>query len=124
MTKECIKKIGVVGVDSGQILITDPCYIGSQWKDSDFDAGKKGEYSYGGACKATMSDKGAGQLNYELGHAGAGVAACSGYGDGCYPVYAQYNGEGRIARILIDFEAMPGEVNEKIFNTLCKADSK
>lgn len=27
--------IGVVGVDSGQLIVTDPCYIDSQWKNPD-----------------------------------------------------------------------------------------
>jgi hypothetical protein len=31
------KEIGVVGVDSGQILICDPCYIDSEWKKEEFD---------------------------------------------------------------------------------------
>jgi hypothetical protein len=30
------KQIGVVGVDSGQILVCDPCYIDSEWKDEEF----------------------------------------------------------------------------------------
>ena len=30
------KKIGVVGVDSGQIMVCDPCYIDSQWAKEDF----------------------------------------------------------------------------------------
>ena len=31
------EEIGVVGVDSGQILICDPCYIDSQWKEEEYD---------------------------------------------------------------------------------------
>lgn len=30
------KLLGYVGVDSGQLMITDPCYIESQWEDKDF----------------------------------------------------------------------------------------
>jgi hypothetical protein len=37
------RRIGVVGVDSGQLLIADPCYIGSQWKDD----GKNGTLDLG-----------------------------------------------------------------------------
>jgi len=29
------KKIGVVGVDSGQVVICDPCYIDSEWDRKD-----------------------------------------------------------------------------------------
>ena len=31
------KLIGYAGVDSGQILICDPCYIDSEWKKEEFD---------------------------------------------------------------------------------------
>jgi hypothetical protein len=34
--EEIEEKIGVVGVDSGQLLITDPCYIDSHWKKEEF----------------------------------------------------------------------------------------
>lgn len=27
-------QIGVVGVDSGQVMLCDPCYLDSQWKRS------------------------------------------------------------------------------------------
>jgi hypothetical protein len=29
------RKVGVVGVDSGQVMICDPCYINSEWDDDD-----------------------------------------------------------------------------------------
>ena len=101
------KKIGVVGVDSGQILITDPCYIESEWRkkkkgESIFDKKNKGEYSYSGCCLATGGKKKSGQLNYKLGHKGVGVASSSGLGDGVYPVYAKIV-DGRVSHIIIDF---------------------
>ena len=121
-----MKKIGVVGVDSGQILITDPCYIGSEWKktDDNKDLGhedNKGQFSYGGCCHATLKNKElGGQLNYKLGHAGAGVVSRAGYGDGSYPVYAIYNDEGRVDKLIVDFQTMPGEKNREIFNKLAE----
>lgn len=36
MEKEEVKLIGVVGVDSGQLMITDPCYIDSEWIEHGF----------------------------------------------------------------------------------------
>jgi hypothetical protein len=30
-------QIGVVGVDSGQLVICDPCYIDSEWEKEDFE---------------------------------------------------------------------------------------
>lgn len=32
-----IELIGHVGVDSGQLMLCDPCYIDSQWKEEDFE---------------------------------------------------------------------------------------
>ena len=29
--------LGIVGVDSGQVMICDPCYIESQWQDKNFE---------------------------------------------------------------------------------------
>ena len=142
------KLIGHCGVDSGQLMIADPCYIAEQWDNTDnFDDTRKlkdiktgkvyqyrvdfenydsnlidgksvnelvlekrlvelpnkgtGNFSYGGACGETLSEERAGQLNYKLGHAGAGVVFASGYGDGFYPVYAHYNKEGRIIKVEI-----------------------
>ena len=58
-TKPQEKKIllGHVGVDSGQLLITDPCYL-HDWKDNPPEGEErpcKGlySYSYDGACSAT-----------------------------------------------------------------------
>lgn len=86
--------IGYCAVDSGQVMITDPSYI-TYWDDkAEFgDPVAEGHFSYPGACNRTLSDKSAGQLNFPLGHAGAGVVASAGYGDGYYPVYATYISE-------------------------------
>ena len=101
-TKE-MTYIGSFSVDSGQAMVGDPCYL-DEWQpwDSDkqqFEEHKKskGQYSYLGACEATLSD-GYG----ELGVATA-VVFSTGYGDGVYPVYAEINEDGRVAKIVIDF---------------------
>lgn len=162
-----IVKAGVVGVDSGQIMISDPCYLDSEWdrdqdvvcippevwKDrktgktyayggfnnipeemkvdvlfdnwqeplKDYD-GKtpndvkenwervevpeehslKGKFSYAGACHTT-GDDGYGQLNYNLGHPGAGVVSNTLIGDGCYPVFARLDDDGRVEGLAVDF---------------------
>ena len=107
------KRIGSVGVGSGMLMICDPCYIDDQWKKTEFDESKKaeGEFSYNGCAQATLTKERSGQLNYTLGHAGAGVAFSSGWGDGEYIVYAKIctSGEskGRIMAvkvIMIDSE--------------------
>lgn len=147
--------LGAVGVDSGQLLITDPCYIDSEWLDEPFqddrvyrdiengatvkwgqnfvnfndplepygqspndliEAGRlvqlppppKPEtfnYSYNGACHATLSE-GYGELVNDRGHPGAGVVFQSGWGDGLYPVYGEKH-DGRILRVFVNVGAEP-----------------
>jgi hypothetical protein len=110
--------VGRVGVDAGMVMVGDPCYLdkygkessdGFEWVESEVDAQKtkqKYDYSYSGACAATLGDNLAG----ELGRADA-VAVSSGYGDGVYPVYAHYNHEGRIERLEVVFS---GEDDEDV----------
>lgn len=98
------KKIGTVCVDSGQVMICDPCYIDSQWEKVPVFPGdnftqqcadNKDQFNYLGACHASLSENMAGPI-------GLAVAASSGYGDGEYPVYATYEG-GRVKSLTIKF---------------------
>ena len=84
--------IGHCGVDSGQILLIDPCYV---YKD-DFTGGDTptgGDYDE--CCRITISE-GAGQTQL-------GVVTSSGYGDGVYPVYAEKDGNGKVKQVTIVF---------------------
>lgn len=111
MSDSVRKQIGVVGVDSGQVLVCDPCYIDTLWKrDQSFgpavepvEPKERQEFSYKGCCTQTLSPAKAGQLIFPLGHAGAGVVVTSGYGDGVYPVFAVYNKQGRVAQLVVEF---------------------
>lgn len=56
-------RIGSFGVDSGQVLITDPCYL-KHWASDGFNSTeeieelskqKKFPFSYKGACARTLS---------------------------------------------------------------------
>lgn len=88
--------IGHVAVDSGQLMLCDPCYIKSDdWVDQPFQILERNSseaypFNYNGACTATTSDNLAGILLFNSGIDGAGVAFASGFGDGFYPVYATY----------------------------------
>ncbi|WP_447749520.1 hypothetical protein [Aeromonas veronii] len=142
-----IEEMGMVAVDSGQLMITDPCYINSEWQDDEFedirllkdtetgdiyqfrkdfsnyeekiagfeqtvnelialgrfetieiDYSNKINFSYAGACYATMSEKGYGEMPFKLGHKGAGIAVTTVMGDGMYPVYAEKY-DGKIVRV-------------------------
>lgn len=120
------KLVGFVGVDSGQVMICDPCYLPNRrldmeekypdWKndpewfdgadkndDELHDAKHVGEFSYRGVCSTTMYF-GAGQLYYRKGHDGAGVSSCTMVGDGIYPVYAQFNAREGICALTIRFD--------------------
>ena len=102
------KILGYCAVDSGQILMVDPCYL-ADWKDGQFEPGKDGDNHYAIACRTTMSkDQGGEMLISSI--AGRGVVASSGLGDGNYPVYANYTNIGtkskpdiRIQSLTIEF---------------------
>jgi hypothetical protein len=98
------KFVGTFGVDSGQVLITDPCYV-SDWKGTEFnedevDRMKKDgvfDYSYSGACARTLKDN--------VGTVGIGcdgVVSSTGYGDGEYGVYALFE-DKRVKELRIKF---------------------
>ena len=98
-TKE-MTLIGHFSVDSGQAMVGDPCYL-DEWDTNRNDEwnieGKEGQYSYHGCSATTLKN------NYgELGLATA-VVFSTGYGDGIYPVYAELDEDGRVAKILIEF---------------------
>lgn len=145
-TTNTVEHVGYAHVDSGQIMLGDPCYlhdwggneyhIVTEWRCTDdgddtvlqyprdfklystvipkygldmnalraagrFEEIKhppSGEYSYDGACQATLSKAQCGELG--VGHA---VVVTSGYGDGRYPVHVTRNEDGRIATATITF---------------------
>jgi hypothetical protein len=99
------KIIGMVGVDTGQLLITDPAYthrFANDEADSDLKPGASPleiyGYSYSGACAASSNAERGGQLGK-----GEGVCISSGAGDGIYPVFAEYDDKGRVERVVIEF---------------------
>jgi hypothetical protein len=103
-------RIGGVGVDSGQIMVGDPCYL-SDWKDNDFSdqavANRAQTYDYAGACAQTLSPRRAGMLDQ-----GRAVVSSTGYGDGFYPVYATYNEDGIIVKLEVVFVSDEDEEEE------------
>ena len=105
--------IGSIGVDSGQMLLSDPCYV-KDFEDSDdvvglMDAIKNGSddsYSYTGACSQSNTSQQAGVLVNDIG-AELGVVCSSGFGDGVYPVYVKRhafgNNDTRVVEMKIEF---------------------
>jgi hypothetical protein len=102
-------EIGRVSVDSGQLMLTDPCYIDSRWKRDTgcpehwglFSA-TPNEFSYHGACCQTMSELAGGQMEIN-GMLGSAVSVRTGWGDGLYPVFATYGEDGRVAEVTVVF---------------------
>ena len=92
---------GWFSVDSGQAMVGDPCYLDG-WKTNEGEEwnleGKIGQYSYHGASATT--------IEHSYGELGIGTAVVfnTGYGDGYYPVYVQMNEDGRVSKVVIDFE--------------------
>ena len=96
------KLIGYIGVDSGQMMLCDPCYIDSMWEKKDTkdfsDLSEfEGKFSYLGAAQATLSENQVGFLDK-----GAGAVCSTGWGDGSYPVYVTFEGN-RVSEMRIVF---------------------
>jgi len=80
-----LKELGVVGVDSGQLIITDPCYINTlpvYEKLCDID----------------------GQVYFPRGFEGAGVKITGFGGDGIFPVFGEYDKDGLLVKVVIDLD--------------------
>lgn len=80
-TNRDMELVGAVGVDSGQLMIVDPCYVtdGPVYDD---------------ICNVTLSDKGHGEV-------ANGFASTTVFGDGLYPVYAVKDEGGRIRGMFV-----------------------
>ena len=84
--------IGTVSVDSGQLLLVDPCYLDK----------RQFEDLYAECCKATGDEKNP-DKNFDQVFDTLALCTSTGYGDGEYPVYAKIE-HGRIMKVVINFE--------------------
>jgi len=104
-TKHGWTLVGECAVDSGQLMVCDPCYISSHWKSNEFTSSTdedKNDFSYDGACVTTIRHT-AGQLGNDFGSRYLGVATSTAGGDGVFPVYVRYeNGTAMEFRIMLD----------------------
>lgn len=92
--------VGTLGVDSGQMMLCDPCYIKKDFAN-EYGQTKQNDMTYSGACNASLSNEGFGYLTNKNGY-NLAFACRSGYGDGVYPVYIKQDGD-RIAEMKIVF---------------------
>ncbi len=102
ISEKTLRLIGHVGVDSGQVMITDPCYL-DKWQADEFDSADAPlNYSYSGACAATLGKDG----GAEIGSGTQGVASRTAYGDGCYPVFQIIGDDGTVEGLFVDFRGL------------------
>ena len=122
------KTIGYCGVDSGQLFITDPCYIKHQeqgngewnmeWVDTDdgrsyttlpdptLESGDKNFYSK--VCEAN------GKARYGGAEVEMGVAFGTTHGDGNYAIEGVFDDDGVMVGIFIDMHGqLEGSFNYK-----------
>lgn len=81
-------KIGEVGVDSGQLMVADPCYF---LADEEYDE----------ACAASAQGGGSFKSFFPGIVPPIAVAFPSGFGDGRYDVLVRKTAKGRIAEVRI-----------------------
>ena len=83
--------VGQIGVDSGQMMLIDPCYL-DKWDCDEYDAENDNPLSYSRACRGTF-EEGKGFKASILGRGLAAVTS-SGFGDGLYDVYVTWGEYG------------------------------
>ena len=118
-------KVGQCGVDSGQIIIIDPCYIKDypEFKNDDgwdryckmlYPKDKNGNGVDNGFDQIVQVESGIPkqlnkkpdgyeQLGWMKGNWGEGVISATGNGDGTYPVLADIDSDGTIMALKINF---------------------
>lgn len=99
------KLIGHIGVDAGICWIGDPCYI--LHKDVEAEGKPKAiGNNWDEFCDKLYPNHSGHQTHwqfkYDMGHDGLGVVVSTGYGDGHYPVYAEFEGD-QVARVWVEF---------------------
>ena len=105
-------KIGNFGVDSGTVMIVDPCYVLDRSHGMENLSVENNKYpqSFG----KNWSDFITTQLTDKVGNVkntaqitnGMAVVSSTGYGDGSYDVWAREDDDGRVVELRIFFENM------------------
>jgi len=88
-------KIGHVGIDSGTLILIDPCYV-KYIKDIHTDDQK----TWSHFCKDVLADM---DEKYDFVECNEGIIFSNRIGDGSFPVYAHYDEDHRIKKIEVVF---------------------
>ena len=94
--------VGSVGVDSGQIFITDPCYIKHHKELHD-------EKNWGEFVKTRFPDRTTKPAVEMM----SGVCTSTNFGDGEYPVYVTLDADGAPKKIEVIFTRMTTDKDEE-----------
>ena len=102
--------VGIVGVDSGQMMLSDPSYVRDFAVSDDIvklneviKDGSDNSYSYLGACSQSNTPQQSGVLVNDIG-AEMGVVCSSGFGDGGYPVYVKRHDFGKWGKRVVEMK--------------------
>lgn len=104
---------GYQGVDSGTVIISDPCYVLAD-EERLYKNGKPYDKTYTEFLDDTIKREAAGEsldVRQPWGDGSVTILSTT-YGDGSYPIYIQRNHEGRPTAILIDLAQELGGVYE------------
>lgn len=96
------KKVGVVSVDSGTLLLSDPAYRKDLPSYEKITGLKKDKRVTG---RLAEGDKTA-EIKHKRGYAGAGVITDTGYGDGVYNVFANEVDEGKFGKRIAEVKVV------------------
>jgi len=93
------KQIGFVGVDSGSVWVGDPCYVIGE--DSSFSPKSWADY-----CKILEDENYWSSENSFIEPLGSeiGIHIQTRYGDGSYPVFGEFDRDGRLTGFSVDFD--------------------
>jgi hypothetical protein len=100
------KLIGHAAVDSGQMMLVDPCYVLND------DSSTRDRIKYDDACEITCGPDMAGEIGALSKDGALACVTSTGWGDGLYPVYVDYDdSEGRVSAMHIHFFDPPDPEN-------------
>ena len=100
------ERIGIAAMDTACLMITDPCYV-RHYDESNQEpveiSSSKQAYD---AMKTPGTDKENehGQINFRMGHAGAGVIMHSPHGDGSVAIWAKLDARNRVRSVFFSFD--------------------
>ncbi|MGZ7180399.1 MAG: hypothetical protein ACXVIB_06340, partial [Halobacteriota archaeon] len=91
---------GVVGVDSGTVLICDPCYVGPHINPKRMHEEMPALLEDGSGVQLKFTND---KIGYGKGAEGAGYITRTWMGDNIYPVYVLKDENGCVMELRIDF---------------------